>query len=152
MLVFILDIPKQGNISSGYAFSLIGISPPRGSPVGALLCYDGFITLDMGLDASIIISSACYRSARRRRAVTRLTGWAELVRRSPACSAYRFPDSRRKVKDMLVFSFKGTRRIAFIPLARIRNKNRVLNTPKKDFFLTFLILSIFSFESTFESA
>ena len=69
LLVFILDIPKQGNISSGYAFSLIGISPPPGSPAGALLCCDGFFSLDLGRDASIIISSACHRSSRMRRDV-----------------------------------------------------------------------------------
>jgi hypothetical protein len=67
LLVFILDIPKQRNISSGYAFSLIGISPPPGSPAGALLGCDGFISLDLGRGASIIISSAGYRSPRMRR-------------------------------------------------------------------------------------
>ena len=65
----ILNIPKQGNISSGYAFSLIGISPPPGSPAGALLSCDGFFSLDLGRDASIIISSACHRSSRMRRDV-----------------------------------------------------------------------------------
>ena len=57
------------NISSGYAFSLIGISPPPGSPAGALLSCDGFFSLDLGRDASIIISSACHRSSRMRRDV-----------------------------------------------------------------------------------
>ena len=108
VLVFIPDIPKRGNISSGYAFSLIGISPPQGSPAGALLCCDGFISLGVGLDASIMIASACHRPARRRRTAARLIDRAELVRRSPACSAHRLPDSRRKVKDMLIFSFQGS--------------------------------------------
>ena len=49
----------KGNISFGYVFSLIGISPPRGSPAGALLSCDGLFSLDLGRDASIIMFSAC---------------------------------------------------------------------------------------------
>ena len=109
-----LNIPKQGNISSGYAFSLIGISPPPGSPAGALLSCDGLITLDLGRDASIIIFSACCRSVRLRRAVTRLTGWAEFVRHSHACSARRLPDSRRNVKDMLIFNCQGAESVCLM--------------------------------------
>ena len=31
----------NGNTPTGHAFDLIGISPPPGSPQGALLCCDG---------------------------------------------------------------------------------------------------------------
>lgn len=44
--IFVHDTLGLGNAFSGCAFSLIGISPPRGSLRAALLCCDGFITLD----------------------------------------------------------------------------------------------------------
>ena len=56
------QLPWTGNTPPGYAFNLIGISPPAGSPQGALLCCDGSRSA-LGLDASIIIPSA----GRRRR-------------------------------------------------------------------------------------
>jgi len=54
------QLPWTGNTPPGYAFNLIGISPPAGSPQGALLCCDGSRSA-LGLDASIIIPSAGHR-------------------------------------------------------------------------------------------
>ena len=59
-LAFILNAPEPGNTPSDYALNLIGISPPAGSPQGALLCCDGSRSA-LGLDASIIIPSAGHR-------------------------------------------------------------------------------------------
>ena len=45
--IFIPDAPVPRNVSTGYAFSLMGPSPLRGSPGAALLGCDGFISLDL---------------------------------------------------------------------------------------------------------
>lgn len=44
--LFILDALRQGTHQTALHYSLIGISPPWGSPTAALFGYDGSITLD----------------------------------------------------------------------------------------------------------
>ena len=60
-LVFILNIPQPGTHQTAIALSSIGISPPWGSPTAALIACDGIISLELWLDGSIIIPSACHR-------------------------------------------------------------------------------------------
>lgn len=45
-LVFILNIPQPGTHQTALHYSLIGISPPWGSPTAAIFGCDGSITLD----------------------------------------------------------------------------------------------------------
>ena len=53
--------PLTGNTSDGCAYSSIGVSPPWGSPTAAIIRCDGFISLDLWLDGSIIIPFVCHR-------------------------------------------------------------------------------------------
>ena len=104
----------------------------------------------MGRDASIIIASACRRPVRMRRTVTRLTGRAEVVRRGLACSARRFPDSRRNVKDMLICGCQSTgegvlfAEVIFYPLTCIRNEMRHFITIRTKYFLILIRFSSIS--------
>lgn len=98
----------NGNIPSGHAFDLMGLSPPPGSPEDALLCCDGTqlasaaSTLDMGLDVSILVFSACSRqTARLRRTAEDLK---PVHPRSCPVGSSVSADSRRNVDSMLIDS------------------------------------------------
>ena len=68
------------------------------------------------------------------------------VRRSLAFVAHRLPDSRRNVKDMLIFNFQGSKVVCLIeelfsPLTCIGKKTGA-NQPWLRYFFTFLLMFV----------
>ena len=81
---------------------LIGISPPWGSPTAALIACDGFISLELWLDGSIIIPSACHRRHWICLSMSETWRYIKYVR---SCGLS-VPNSRRKVSDVLILNFQ----------------------------------------------
>ena len=114
-LVFILNIPQPGTHQTALHYSLIGISPPWGSPTAAIFGCDGSITLDFWLNGSIIIPSACHR--RHWICLSMSESW-RYIKYVRSCGLS-VPNSRRKVSDVLILNFQRA-----TPALRKRNRRK----------------------------
>ena len=119
------QLPWTGNTPPGLCLrdalhlGLIGISPPAGSPQGALLCCDGSRSA-LGLDASIIIPSA----GRRRRWMcvpSSELGGQKVASAHVAAAPH---GGRRKVKGALYMrlskSSEGNKKAPHFPCRKVR--------------------------------
>ena len=95
--------PNREHVRRSTHIDLIGISPPWGSPTAALIACDGFISLELWLDGSIIIPSAGHR--RHWICLSMSESW-RYIKYVRSCGLS-VPNSRRKVSDVLILNFQG---------------------------------------------